>query len=123
MWELYYNFFSKFCDINKFEKFEMDTDSLSLALADEESDECILPASEQIGLKSEARTVETISEQMRKTTFSPLLAALNIRNKREPGLFEEEYSCTEMLCLCIKTYCCYDIECQKHKSSSKALNK
>ena len=51
----------------------MDTDSLSLALADEESDECILPASEQIGLKSEARTVETISEQMRKTTFPPYL--------------------------------------------------
>ena len=73
MWELYYNFFSKFCDINKFEKFEMDTDSLSLALADEESDECILSASEQIGLKSEARTVEIISEQMRKTTFPPYL--------------------------------------------------
>ena len=39
------------------------------------------PASEQNGLKSEARTVETTSEQMqKKTTFFPVLAVLNIRN-------------------------------------------
>ena len=28
MLELYYNFFTKFCDVNKFEELEMDTDSL-----------------------------------------------------------------------------------------------
>ena len=27
-------------------------------------------------------------------------------DKREPGLFKEESRCTEMLCLCSKTYCC-----------------
>ena len=35
MLELYYNLFDNFCDKNKFEKLEMDTDSLNLALAEE----------------------------------------------------------------------------------------
>ena len=30
--ELYYNFFSKFCDVNKFEELEMDTDSMCIAI-------------------------------------------------------------------------------------------
>ena len=32
MLELYYNFFTRFCDVNKFEELGMDTDSLYLAL-------------------------------------------------------------------------------------------
>ena len=32
--ELYYNFFNKFCDVNKFGESEMDKDSLYLALAE-----------------------------------------------------------------------------------------
>ena len=32
--ELYYNFFERFCDVNKFEELEMDTDSLYLALSE-----------------------------------------------------------------------------------------
>ena len=39
--ELYYNFFAKYCDINKFEELEMDTDSLYLALAEEKLYDCI----------------------------------------------------------------------------------
>ena len=35
MLELYYNFFDKFCDVNKLEELEMDTDSIYLALAEE----------------------------------------------------------------------------------------
>ena len=42
--ELYYNFFDKFCDVKKFEELEMDTDSLYLALAEEDLDDCILPS-------------------------------------------------------------------------------
>ena len=34
MVELYYNFFERFCDVNKFEDLEMDTDSLYLALSE-----------------------------------------------------------------------------------------
>ena len=32
--ELYYNFFTRFCDVNKFEELEMDADLLYLALAE-----------------------------------------------------------------------------------------
>ena len=35
MLELHYNFFKKFCDADKYEEFEMDTDSLYLALSKE----------------------------------------------------------------------------------------
>ena len=44
-------------------------------------------------------------------------------DKKEPGLFKEEFRCTEMLCLCSKTYCCYDVISNKLKFSSKGLNK
>ena len=41
MLELYYNFFNRFCDVNKFEELEKDTDSLYLALAEKELEDCI----------------------------------------------------------------------------------
>ena len=41
MLQLYYNFFTRFCDLNKFEKLEMDTDSLYLALAEKELEDCV----------------------------------------------------------------------------------
>ena len=41
MWELYYNFFTRFCEVNKFEELEMDTDSLYLALTEKELEDCI----------------------------------------------------------------------------------
>ena len=31
--------------------------------------------------------------------------------------------CIEMICLCSKTYCCYDAKSDKYKFSSKGLNK
>ena len=43
MLELYYNFFDKFCDVQKFEELEMDTDSLYLALAHENLYDCFRP--------------------------------------------------------------------------------
>ena len=44
MLELFYNFFDKFCDVSKFEEFEMDTGFLHLALAEENLYACILPS-------------------------------------------------------------------------------
>ena len=44
-------------------------------------------------------------------------------DKRESGFFKEEFRCREMLCLCSKTYCCYDSSSSKQKFSSKGLNK
>ena len=43
MLELHYNFFTRFCDVNKFEELEMDTDSLYLALAEKELEDFIRP--------------------------------------------------------------------------------
>ena len=43
-----------------------------------------------------------------------------IQNSRN---FKEEFRCTEMLCLCSKTYCRYDSNSNKYKFSSKGLNK
>ena len=42
--------------------------------------------------------------------------------KREPGLFKKEFRCTEMLYMCSKTYCCYDVTSIKPNFSTKALN-
>ena len=44
-------------------------------------------------------------------------------DKREPGLFKEEFRFTKMLCLCSKTYCFYDNKSDMFKFSSKGLNK
>ena len=43
MLELYYNFFTRFCDVNKFEALEMDTDLLYLALAEKELEDFLRP--------------------------------------------------------------------------------
>ena len=43
MLELYYNFFKKFCDTDKYEELEMDIDSLYLALSEENLEDVILP--------------------------------------------------------------------------------
>ena len=43
MLELYYNFLTRFCDVNTLEKSEMDTDLLYLALAEKELEDCIKP--------------------------------------------------------------------------------
>ena len=43
MLELYYNFFKKICDTEKYEELEMDTDSLYLALSEENLEDTILP--------------------------------------------------------------------------------
>ena len=43
MLELYYNFFTRFCDVNEFEELEMDTEALYLALAEKELEDCTRP--------------------------------------------------------------------------------
>ena len=130
--ELYYNFFTKFCDVNKFEVFEMDTDSLYLALAEKELEDCIRPEmrAEWQRLRSNdcvdsftADAVAIFFPRKRKTHANMICVKHKQHDKREPGLFKEEFRCTEMLCLCSKTYCCYDVTSNKLQLSSKVLNK
>ena len=49
MLELYYKFFKKFCDTEKYEELEMDTDSLYLALSEENWKDIILPEKKTTG--------------------------------------------------------------------------
>ena len=44
-------------------------------------------------------------------------------DKREPGLFKEEFRCAEMLCLCSQLYGCYDKQTNKYKFGNKGLTK
>ena len=44
-------------------------------------------------------------------------------NKSKPGLLKEEFRYAEPLCLCSKTFCCYDEQANKYKFSSKGLKK
>ena len=125
MLELYYNFITRFCDVNKFEELEMDTDSLYLALAEKELEDCIRPEmiAEWQRLRSndcaDSFTADAVAN------FFPRTCCVKHKqhDKREPGLFKEEFRCTEMLCLCSKTYCCYGVISIKLKFSSKGLNK
>ena len=125
MLELYYNFFTRFCVVNKFEELELDTGSLYLVLAEKEQEDCIRPElrAEWQRLRSndcvDSFTADAVENFFPRTSC----VKHKQRDKREPGLFKEEFRCTEMLCLCSKTYCCYDVTSIKFKFSSKGLNK
>ena len=125
MLELYYNFFTRFCDVNKFEELERDTDSLYLALAAKELQDCIRNEmrAEWQRLRSNDCVDNFTADAV--ANFFPRTCCKKHKqhDKREPGLFKEEFRCTEMLCLCSKTYCCYDVTSIKLKFSSKCPNK
>ena len=102
MLELYYNLFTRFRDVNKFEELEMDTDSLYLALAEKELEDCIRPEMRAEWLKLRSNdcvhnfTVDAVAN------FFPRTCCVKHKqhDKIEPGQFKEEFRCTEMLCLC-----------------------
>ena len=125
MLELYYNFFYELCENDKYEEMEMDTDSLYLALAERSLYDCIKEDKKEVWefLRSEDCNDNFIADS--SGNFFPRTCCEKHKkhDKREPGLFKEEFRCTEMLCLCSKTYCCYDAKSNKYKFSSKGLNK
>ena len=104
MLDLYYNFRTKFCEVNKFGELQMDAASLYLVLAEKELEDCIGP-----GLKTEW-------ERMLSKGCTDSFIAVGVADffsqkcsdkhkkldKGEPGLLEEELRCTKMLCLCSK---------------------
>ena len=123
MLELYYNFFKKFCNTEKYDELEMVTDSLYLALSEENLEILFLPEKRN---EWEAMRDCTDSFTVNATgNFFPrkCCTAHKKHDKSEPGLFKEEFRCSEMLCLCSKTYCCYNEKSNKYKVSSKGLNK
>ena len=103
----------------------MDTHSLYLALSEENWEDDILPEKrnewEAIRLPDCTDSFTAIATvNFFQTTCC---TAHKKQDKREPGLFKEEFGCSEMLCLCSKTYCCWDWTSNKYKFSSKWLNK
>ena len=75
-------------------------------------------------LRSEDCTDE-FSANSTRNVFSRICCAKHEKHdRREPGLSKGEFCCTEMICLCGKTYSCYDSKSQKSiKISSKGLIK
>ena len=125
MLELYYNFSKKFCDTEKYDELEMDTDSLYLALSEENLEDIILPEKRNEAEAIHSRDcTESFTANATGNFFPRTCCSTHKKHdKREPGLFKEEFKCTEMLCLCNKTYCCYDRKSNKYEFSSKGLNK
>ena len=108
MLELYYNFFKKFCDTDKYEELEMDTNSLYLALSEQILENFILPEkrAEWDQLRSKDRSTDNFTANATDNFFPRTCCnAHKKHNKRGPGLFREEYRCAEMSCWCSKTYC------------------
>ena len=91
MLELYYNFFSKFCDVNKFEELEMDTDLLYLALAEKELEDCTRPEmkAEWQRLRSDDCVDNFTADAV--ANFFPRTCCVKHKqhDKREPGLFKK----------------------------------
>ena len=125
MLDLYYNFFKKFCDTYKYEELEMDTDSLYLALSEEKLGEVIVPKNraEWDQLRSNERTDNFTANATDNCFPRTCCNAHKKHDKRESGLFNEEFRRAQMLCLCSKMYCSYDKQANKYKFSSKGLNK
>ena len=100
--ELYYNFFEKFCDADKYEELEMDTDSLYFALSEENLEDVVLPEKRDKwnGMRS-GDCKDTFTANATGNFFLRRCCKIHKKHdKMEPGLFKEEFRCTEMLCLC-----------------------
>ena len=88
MLELYYNFFKKFRDTEKYEELEIDTDSLYLALSEENLEDFIHPDKKETNGKQYVREIVQIGSQRMQQAFSSqehvvLLTRSMIRDSRD----------------------------------------
>ena len=123
--ELYYNFFIRFSDVNKLEELELDRDSLYIAPAEKELEDCIRPemSAEWQRLRSNDCVDSFTADAVANLFLTTCCVKHKQHDEREPCLFKEEFRITEMLSLCTKRYCCYDVTSNKYKISSEGLNK
>ena len=98
----------------------MDTDSLCLALSEQNLEDIILPEKRN---EWEAILSCDCTDSFTANATGNFFPRTCKRDKIEPGLFKEVFRCSEMLCLCSKTYCCYDRKSNNCKFSSRGLNK
>ena len=125
MLELYNNFNKKFCASKKYEELEMDTDSLYLALSEAIIEDNILPEKRNEWETIRSRYCTDSFSANATGNFFPRTwcTAHKKHERREPGLIKEELKCSERLCLCSKSYCCYDRKNYKYILSCKGLRK
>ena len=111
MLELYYNSFTRYCELNKFEELEMNTDSLYLALAEKELEDCLKPELRPPWQRLRSNyCVDDFAADAVATFFHRTCCVKHKQHdKKEPGPFKEDFRRTEMLCLYSKTYCCFDV--------------
>ena len=103
----------------------MHTDSFYLALSDEILEDVILPEKRVEWDKLRSKDCTDNFTANATDNFFPRTCCHTHKkhDKREPGLFNGEFRCALMLCLCSKTYCYYDKQTNKYKFSSKGLIK
>ena len=103
----------------------MDSDSLYLALSEENLEDIFLRERRNEWEAIRSRDCTDSFTANATATFFPrtCCTAHKKHDKKEPGLIKEEFRCSELLCLCSKTYCCYARKSNKYKFSSKGLNK
>ena len=79
----------------------MDTDSLYLALAEKELEDCIIPdmRAQWQRLRSNDCANSFTADAVAYFFLETCCVKHKQHEKREPGLFKEEFRCTEMLCL------------------------
>ena len=117
--KLYYFFLC--CDKNKFEELEMFTDTRYQTFAKENLEDCILPEKKAEWLKICRNDCWDNSIADAKKNFFPCAGCGSLKkyDEREPDLFKAEFRCTEMLCLCSKTYCCNISKSTKFKQRTQ----
>ena len=125
MLQLFYIFFQLFCDSQKYELIEMDTDSLYMALSEDKIEDLIRPEMKlmwEMNRENDCRDDFRADEHYNFFTRNCCQQHWKF-DQRTPGLFKEEFRCTEMVALCSKTYCCFDEPTRITKLSCKGLNK
>ena len=102
----------------------MDTESIYLALSEKNLEDIILTEkrNEWEGIRSQDFTDSFTANATGNFFPRSCCSAHKKYDKREPGLCKDEFRCSEM-CLCSKTYCCYDRKSNKYKFSNKRFNK
>ena len=83
----------------------MDKDSLYLTFAEKELEDCIRPELRAEWQRLRSNDCVDNFTAGAVAIFFPGTCSVKHKqhDKREPGLFKEEFRCTEMLCLCSKT--------------------
>ena len=102
MLELYYNFFKKFCDTDKYEELEMDTDSLYLALSEENLEDVIFPQKRAEWDQLRSKDCNDKFTANATDNFLPGLAVMSTRNMiKESQVFSKKKLDVQKCCVSV----------------------